>query len=64
MNLKFTLQQARLVRRLSQKQLADRIGTDESSVRAWESGGRIVPTEFIGPLSYALRIPTDALSLP
>lgn len=60
---KITIRQARNLRRLSVKQLADRMNTDESVVKAWEDGSVSPNARQLVGISFALRLPVSLFSL-
>lgn len=55
------LQKFRFVNRLSQKQVADRLGVSPSIVSGYETGERTPSTEVLLALSYLYNCSTDYL---
>lgn len=55
------LQKLRFVNRLSQKQVADRLGVSPSIVSGYETGERTPSTEVLLALSYLYNCSTDYL---
>jgi transcriptional regulator with XRE-family HTH domain len=50
---------AREARNLSQRQLAERIGTSRENVGRWERGAAMPGLDRLGPLCDALDVPAD-----
>lgn len=51
------IKQAREIKKLTQKQLAEKVGVSEVTISRWESGERIPKATYLSNLSNVLDVP-------
>lgn len=53
------IREARLARNMSQRELAERLGTSPANVSRWETGAAMPGLDRLGPLCDALEVPAE-----